>query len=149
MMQKIRIGVMALLFASLVGGAVGVTATPAPAYAAKGGDCNKTTFLTMPVWYRGVAEGTEGGTCSIVSPTKVGGVSAFIWKIVLNIIDILLNLVAYMAVGFIIYGGFKYILAAGSSDGLTKAKTTITNAVIGLVVSLVAIAIVNVASGLF
>lgn len=149
MIQKLRAGIMAALFVFMIGGTVSTLAAPAPVYAAKGGDCNKTTFLTMPVWYRGLARGTEGGTCDILSPNDVGGVSAFVWRIVLNIIDILLSLVAYLSVGFIIFGGFKYILAAGTPDALAKAKTTITNAVIGLVLSLVAVAIVNVVSGLF
>jgi uncharacterized membrane protein len=69
--------------------------------------------------------------------------SQFVWKIVLNITEMLLHLIGYLTVGFIIYGGFKYMVSAGSSDGMAKAKTTITNAVIGLVLSIVSIAIVN------
>ena len=62
-------------------------------------------------------------------------------------IEFLLQLVAYLAAGFIIFGGYKYLVSAGSADGMSKAKTTITNAVIGLVLSLMAVAIVNVISG--
>ena len=48
-----------------------------------------------------------------------------------------------LAVAFIIYGGYKYMISAGSPDGMTGAKKTIMNAVIGLVLSIAAVAIVR------
>jgi hypothetical protein len=126
---------MALLFALSVGGTFGATTLPQTAAAA----CGDAKFLTIPAWYRGLTEETNG-ECNIKKPDNM---SQFVWKIVLNITEMLLHLIGYLTVGFIIYGGFKYMVSAGSSDGMAKAKTTITNAVIGLVLSIVSIAIVN------
>lgn len=138
-MAKLRIWLMAIVFAATLGGAATATLVPSTSMAA----CSNGSLLTLPTWYRGLQE----SDCSIMSPEKAGGIGPFIWKIVLNIIDILLNLTAYLAVGYIIFGGFKYMLASGSADGISKAKTTIMNAVIGLVISIAAIAIVNLIAG--
>lgn len=138
-MAKMRTWLMAIVFVATLGGATTATMLPATSMAA----CTNGTLLTLPAWYRGL----QNDDCSIMSPTAAGGIGPFIWKIVLNIIDILLNLTAYVAVGYIIFGGFKYMLASGSSDGIAKAKSTIMNAVIGLVISIAAIAIVNLISG--
>lgn len=113
---------------------VAVPATPA--YAAPTG-CT-TNFLTFPAWYRGLVN----NDCSIKSPNDVGGISSFIWKIVLNVVEIMLQLVAYISVGFVIYGGFLYLASAGSADKIAAGKKTILNALIGLVLSFFSVAIV-------
>lgn len=110
-----------------------------------GNGCN-ASFLTFPAWYNGVVKAGDDG-CQVMSPTEVGGFSPFIWRIVLNIIEIMLNAVGYAAVGFIIYGGYKYIYSAGSPNGMMAARKTIMNAVIGLVLSIMSIAIVNTIAG--
>ena len=105
-----------------------------------------THFLgTIPAWYNGV-NNESGDGCDIASPNDVGGIGPFIWIIVLNIVELLLVLAGYAAVLFIIYGGYKYMTSAGSSDGVASAKRTITNAVIGLVISIAAVAIVRTIS---
>ena len=55
----------------------------------------------------------------------------------------LIRLVGYLSVGFIIWGGFKYILAQGEPSGLVAAKKTIINAMIGLIIAILAYAIIN------
>ena len=52
-----------------------------------------------------------------------------------------------MTVFFIVKGGFEYMTSAGSSDGMTSAKKTIANAVIGLVIAVLSAAIVNAIAG--
>lgn len=52
-----------------------------------------------------------------------------------------------LSVAFIILGGFQYITAGASKDGTAKAKTTLTYAIIGLVVVLLAIVIRNFVLG--
>lgn len=61
----------------------------------------------------------------------------------LNIIKVVLGVLGFVAVVFIIMGGFTYVMSNGDSAKLTKAKNTILYAVIGLVVALLAFAIVN------
>ena len=52
-----------------------------------------------------------------------------------------------IAVIMIVYGGIQYITSAGNPSGLTKAKTTIIYSVVGLLVVIMAAAIVNVVLG--
>lgn len=60
-----------------------------------------------------------------------------------TIVNVLLFLVGLTAVVVIIYAGFQYITAAGDSSKTKNAQSTITYAVIGLVVAILAYAIVN------
>jgi len=60
-----------------------------------------------------------------------------------NIINSLLYLVGALSVIMIIVGGIMYSTSAGDAGQVTKAKQTLMYAVIGLVVSFVAFAIVK------
>jgi len=66
-----------------------------------------------------------------------------VFTIMKNVINILLTVVGIVAVIMIIVGGIKYITSAGDSSGVSSAKNTILYAVVGLVVALMAFAIVN------
>jgi hypothetical protein len=52
-----------------------------------------------------------------------------------------------VAVGFIVYGGFMYVLSNGEPGNVKKAKDTLLYAVIGLVVVLFAFAITKFIAG--
>lgn len=58
--------------------------------------------------------------------------------IVMNIVNILLAIVFLIAVVFLLIGGFRYIISQGNEEGVEKAKGTITNAIIGVVVTVLA-----------
>ena len=107
------------------------------------GDACTSRFLTFPAWYRGLQ---QGNGCTVKPPAS-DKLSTFIFTIVLNIIEIGLQLVAYAAVGYIIFGGFKYLTAAGDPNRITSGRKIITNALIGLVLSFMSIAIVNLVAG--
>ena len=96
--------------------------------------------LGIPAWYRGL---TEGADCAIVSPDAAGGLSAFIWTIVLNVIEMALVITAYIAAFFILYGGFLFLTGGSIPGQLEKARKSILNAVIGLAIALGAIGITN------
>lgn len=146
-MSKIKNWIFAIIFATVAGGMF-VVAVPTTNTTYAAVNCSGTgAFLTFPAWYRGVATPNAAGDgCDISTPgsDKLGG---FIWRIVLNAVDIGLQLVGYVSVGFILYGGFLFLTSSGEAAGIAKAKTTITNAVIGLVISLASIAIVNLIFG--
>ena len=119
------------------------------------GDPNcERTFLGMRPWYMGLTETTTDATgkssCIIKSP---GGseaeLSTFVWTIVLNVLADLTLLVGYVALGFIIWGGFKYILSNGEPSKVAQAKTTLTNAMIGLVIAILSTVIVNTILAVF
>jgi hypothetical protein len=103
-------------------------------------DCSQR-FLGFPTWFRGLIDPTSTD-CSIMSPDG-DGLSNFIWHIVLNVIEAAMMAAGYVAVAFILYGGFMYLTSQGEAANVAKAKTTIENALIGLVISLVAVAAVN------
>ena len=106
----------------------------------KNDTCN-SGFLGFPAWYRGLTN----ASCDVVSPGDSSSISlsGFIWTVVLNIVEMAMVAVAYVTVFFILYGGFQFLTSQGAPDGMAKARTTITNAVIGLIISLVAVGLIN------
>lgn len=67
-----------------------------------------------------------------------------------TIINVAIGLIGFVAVVIIIYGGFQYTTSAGDAGKVKKAKDTIMYGVIGLVIALLAFAIVNfVLAGIF
>ena len=102
------------------------------------------SLLSFPAWYRGL----QDSACNIKAPgTADGDLSKFIWTIGLNVLQDLLMAVGYISVFFIIRGGFKYLTTTGSSDGIAASKKIIENAIVGLVISMMAAAIVNAVVG--
>lgn len=116
-------------------------ATIAPSQSAYADAACENRILGIPPWYRGLTGPSPD--CNIVSPDDVGGLSAFIWKIVLNVLEMAIVATAYVASFFILYGGFLYITGGALPAQLEKARNTILNAVIGLVICLAAIALTN------
>lgn len=60
-----------------------------------------------------------------------------------TIVNVLLSLVAVVAVIMIIYGGIRYVLSAGEEEAAKTAKRVILYAVIGLIVIGLSAALVN------
>lgn len=67
-------------------------------------------------------------------------------QIIIRVIEILLAIAGLVAVIFLIIGGFRYITAGGNEETAEAAKKTITNAIIGVVVIILAFVIVRVIS---
>ena len=104
-----------------------------------------SSILGITVWYRGLTD----SNCHVKSPGNgQNDLSIFITKIILNVIQAALAAAAYVAVFFIIKGGFAYMTSAGSPDGVSGAKKTITEAVIGLLIVLLSAVIVNTIVGI-
>lgn len=59
------------------------------------------------------------------------------------ITNVALFLIGAISVLMLIYGGIRYTLSAGKSEEVTKAKDTIMYAIIGIIVAILAYAIVN------
>ena len=83
---------------------------------------------------------TQGTAVCAGSETKAEDV-------VKNIISILFWIIGILAVIVIIYAGITFITAAGNPSKVAQAKTMIIYAVIGLVVAILAYAIVNFVVG--
>ena len=74
-----------------------------------------------------------GGTANTTSANTLIG----------NIVKTMLFLVGVLSVIMIIYGGIQYVISAGDSGKVAKAKNTIIYAVVGLIVAILSYAIVN------
>lgn len=68
--------------------------------------------------------------------------------LVTNIIEYVLWFLGALAVIFVIYGGILYITSGGDADKTKKARDTLLYAVIGIIVVVLAVAIVNFAANL-
>jgi hypothetical protein len=66
-----------------------------------------------------------------------------VWLIGLAIFEDLLRVAGLAAVAFVIYGGIRYITSQGEPEGTKGALSTIVNALIGLVIAIIAAATVS------
>ena len=57
-----------------------------------------------------------------------------IWTIAANVLTDIIVAAAYLVVGYVIYGGYKYTFSAGESTRVAEAKKTLTHAFIGLAI---------------
>ncbi len=62
---------------------------------------------------------------------------------IINIINAVIGVLGLVAVGVIIIGGINYMTSSGDASKVKKAKDTILYGVIGLVICVLAFAIVN------
>lgn len=135
----------ALVFVSLALLVGLLVIAPKPVFAASEEHCvgaNKPggspSLLGFPTWYKYLNPTFENGQCNIDAPFPES-----IGKILLAVFEILLRLTGILAVGFVIWGGFQYILSQGEPERSGHARTTIINALIGLAIAVSAVAIVN------
>ena len=113
-------------------------------YFAAACDPNKT-FFGLPAWYKYLSPDADAlGNCAF----KLQNIND-IWLIAAALIEMLLRLGALVAVGFIIFGGVKYISSQGEPDRTKNALGTIINALVGLVISLIAAQVVSFIAGKF
>lgn len=135
-MKKIILA-LAILVASI---ATSVTLLPQDTYAAA---CEQPGqhILGLRAWYDGIAtDDPATGSCTVPSDAFKGedNIRKNVWLIVLNIASSILGVVGYLAICFVIWGGYQYILARGDPGKVVRGKKTIVNALIGLVVCVLA-----------
>lgn len=148
-MKSIRNWIMSLALVASVGGAMLTMTAPQVVSAALNDKCNNNLgnswFLGFPSWYRGLTidDGSDK-KCDIKSPSATeNGLSKFIWTIGLNVLEIVVVAVAYLSSFYFLYGGWLFIISQGKPEGAAKARLTMTQAAIGLVVSITAVAFMN------
>lgn len=151
--KKTLISFAIVLLPMLIVSSVWLPATAGAASCGKPEPRNAITFF--PAWYDGLlcpAKGDRGPTVMSPGDDYLGSdTSARLGKwvsiIAMNIVTMILYVVGYVSLGFIIYGGFKYMTSGDSSSGTLAARKTITNAVIGLVLSIMSVSIVTFIAG--
>ena len=108
--------------------------------------CEKEHFMGLRAWYDGIDE-----VCNGEQPKDQEALKKIIWKVILNVAALLLQLSGYICVGFVIWGGYLYMLSRGDPNKAAGGKRTITNALIGIVIcitaSLISGAIVDISEG--
>lgn len=85
----------------------------------------------------------NSGQCNLIKPKT--SLTSNIW----GIISLALTILGGIAVIVIIIAGIMYATSAGDSSKLTAAKNTIFYAVLGLVIALLAAAIISFVNGFF
>ena len=116
-MNKLKFGLLTL-FALL-----GIATTAAPIYVSAA-----PADKALDGW-RDVG-GTDSGSVNLGDRVK-------------KVVNVILFVLGAAAVIMIIIGGFRYVVSGGDSSSVTAAKNTILYAVIGLVIAVLAYAIVN------
>lgn len=81
----------------------------------------------------------------LVTPTQPGGVATYadLPALLAAITNWVLGIIGAVILLVIIYGGVLYAISAGNEERQTAAKKTITYAVVGLVVIILAWVIIN------
>lgn len=109
--------------------------------------CNHGNFLGLVPWYHYLSPdnfGTGKQACDIinfnVAPTSG---SSDIPLVLLAVVDDLLRIAGVVAVAFVIVGAFRYVASQGNPEDTAKAQSTIINALIGMVVAIIAVGIVS------
>ncbi|MCA9325064.1 hypothetical protein KDA23_03300 [Candidatus Saccharibacteria bacterium] len=108
---------------------VGLVATPAPAHAA---------------FERGLSDGAQsaqgkdqqGDAASLFGEGGQGGIFR-------TITNVMLFLIGAISVIMLIIGGIRYVVSGGDSTAVQNAKNTILYAIVGVVVAILAYAVVN------
>jgi hypothetical protein len=119
---------------------IGSVLMPVPAHGATAEACGQSAggFLSFPTWYKYLNPRFEDNQCKIdfTFPDDIG-------KVLLAGFEIVLRIASLIAIGFVLYGGFQYIISQGEPDKIKNAHTTLVNALVGLVITIFASAIVN------
>ena len=112
---------------------VAITLSAAPAYAAT---CDSTSLNAQ-----------SGANCAQgdQTPTTIFG-SGGIFTVIVNI---LLFIIGAIAVIMLIVGGIRYVISGGDQAQVTSAKNTIMYAIVGIIIAILAYAIVNFVLGIF
>ncbi len=74
---------------------------------------------------------------------------SFNTTIVGKVVNILMIIAVILSLFFLIWGGIRWIMSGGDKAKVDQARATLTAAVIGLVVTLLAYFILNIVLGLF
>jgi lysylphosphatidylglycerol synthetase-like protein (DUF2156 family) len=87
--------------------------------------------------------GADRGDVSSLAECSISETEDTFIPTLTTIINVILGVLGLVAVIMIIMGGVTYVTSSGDTVKLTKAKNTIIYSVIGLVIALLAFAIVN------
>ncbi len=85
--------------------------------------------------------GSIQGSFGFSSPLTTAQTPA---QLATQIINLMLMFAGIVAVFFIIIGGYRYLTAGGNSEQVEAGRTSVTNAIIGVVIIILSYVIINV-----
>lgn len=104
--------------------------------------------VVAPSVYADTSTNSAAGTYTdSQTTTKATGRNDDLMTVLTTIINVALGVIGFVAVVMIIMGGVQYTTSSGDAAKVTKAKNTILYGIVGLVVALLAFAIVNFVLG--
>ncbi len=109
----------------------------------------KQQIYGIPTWYKyleGHKDPLPPHKCRLVMDFSTDATNNLL-SIGFAVIEIMLFVAGIVAVAFIITGGFQYVLSGGNPDQTKTAKDTVLNAVIGLVIAMLASVLVRFLAG--
>lgn len=120
-----------------------VTHAQAASPLTQAGVCGNTfgAFFGFQPWYACLPK-ADDGTPKLTSLTDV-------YKIAFVVVDWIVKAAAYVAAGMIFFMLFKIAMSRGNSSKYSTAISGIRDAVIGLVIAMLSVAILNFISGAF
>lgn len=102
------------------------------------------TTIFVP-WYKYLEGDTVNGKCV---PRIEGEYVKAISSIALAVLDTLLRISGVLALGYTLWGSVQYVISQGNQQDVANAKSTVVNALTGLVIVLVSIGLVQFIGGL-
>ena len=132
-MKKI---IKTLLAAFLIALPVATTTLSQPTFATDG---QKTTTTGSFGSCRELFLGITSWDCGVNSdPKNESDLSNNVKRIAENVMGMILALAGYLALGFVIWGGYQYMMSSGDPGKTANAKKTLINAFIGLAITVLA-----------
>lgn len=99
-----------------------------------------TAIASSPVSALNAREGADAAQGEDQPSNLFGGTDGGIFS---TITEILLFILGAISVIMIIIGGLRYVISGGDSSAITAAKNTILYAIIGLVIAVLAYAVID------
>src|SRR5438477_8973989 len=135
-----RIATSLLVAVSLTLSASALTPTPVsaanlPAPVTQFAACDPGSFFGFPTWYACLPKDADGHP----KLTKLEDV----WLIAFPLLETAIKVAGYTTVGFILWGGIRFIKSQGNPGEITAARDTIRDAIIGLAICISSVAIVQ------
>lgn len=141
---------------------VPAVAVPVSGFADIVSDCTPTGFFGLVPWYQYLGKELDDGSkvdrqgnsfkCDVKcfnftdqgsEPNECGQTKSDVPLVLLAIIDDLLRVAGLVAVGFVLFGSFRFVTSQGNPEATAKARSTIVNALLGLALASVAVGFVS------
>lgn len=111
------------------------------------------SFLGFPKWYKylngqSVSSSVLTGRAMPTCAPKLDSIND-IWLIVAAVVEMLMRIAALGAVMMVIWGGIKLSTSQGDPSNVAAARNTIFDGLVGLVIAVVATAVITFVAGRF